>query len=318
LESIRALCVTADPGLRRLVRRAFLAIGVQVEFMETCADLTALAPLPQDLVVVDHASARSGALAGALDRLPARPRVMLLGDALSGGEYLGLLRHEGCDHLLGRQEPHGPPDLIDEDELVITSVKLLRGSDIFGLEKYLTWGVALREREVASYHEKRAAIDEVGAHAREVGCRRQLAARIETVVDELLMNALYDAPSSVRPGSSGTGTGASAVGSQRALLRYGCDGRFFGIAVLDRYGGLSKQSILDHLDSPGAGGQPGGSGVGPGAGLGLYLVLNSVTRLVANIRPGAATEVIGLVDLRGGAREQYHRARSLSIFLDAA
>src|SRR5262249_15236244 len=193
---------------------------------------------------------------------------------------------------------------VDEDEVVITTVKLLTG-DIFGMEKYLTWGVSILEREVTGYDDKRLAIARVADHAREVGCRRQMVARIETACDELLMNALYDAPAAAN--------GKAPTKTEPALLRYGCDGAFFGLSVRDAYGPLRKQAILHNIErardeqvTPRA---PDASETG-GAGLGLYFILSSATRFIANIDPGKSTEVICLFDMRGTARDFHYRAKS--------
>ena len=304
------ICVTTNLALRKVLRRTLSAAGSEVEFVDRCEDVAAQEGAPVDLIIVDDAGKCEG-LAGFLERVGTATKVVLLGDPEA---FIELLRKEGCDHLIGRDGD------VEEDEIVVTSVKLLRG-DLFGVEKYLTWGVPIHAREIASYDEKRIAIREVTELAREMGCRRQLVARVETVTDELLMNALYDAPASrygCRPLFQGKGRpGAGPVTDQVARLRFGCDGRFFAVAVTDSFGELRKSNILDHLERarderglPRVAGDEGGGG-----GLGLYFILNSVTRFIANIQPGQATEVICLFDLRGGARDYCYRAKSLSIFV---
>ncbi|HEY3359597.1 MAG TPA: hypothetical protein VGQ83_40480 [Polyangia bacterium] len=312
-----AVCVTANPALRRILRRSLFAAGTQVDFVDECAQVLTREGPPPDLIVVDEAATRDG-LGEMLAQLGAAAKVVLLGDTSASDSVVDLLRFEGCDHLIGRDEQ------VDEDELVITSAKLLRGSDLFGVEKYLTWGVPVRDLTIASYDEKRTAIRDVTDYAREVGCRRQLVARIETVTDELLMNALYDAPAQrfgCRPLFQGKGRpGAGPVTEECATLRYACDGRNFAVAVRDNYGELRKSNILDHLARaraekglPKLTGEEGGGG-----GLGLYFILNSVTRFIANIQPSRATEVICLFDLRAGTRDFHYRAKSLSIFVEPA
>jgi hypothetical protein len=311
--SQRALCVTGNLALRKVLRRTLSAAGTTVEFVDRCEDLLAQEGPPIDLVVVgDMASA--GSLPEILPRLGPAAKVVLLGRPFDATTTLEIMRQDGFDHLLG-----GDAEL-EEAEIVVTSIKLLRG-DLLGVEKYLTWGALIHAREVASYDEKRLAIREVTDVAREMGCRRQLVARIETVTDELLMNALYDAPASrygCRPLFQGKGRpGAGPVTDQVAQLRFGCDGRYFAVAVCDAFGELRKNAILDHLERardekglPRVGGEEGGGG-----GLGLYFILNSVSRFIANIQTGQATEVICLFDLRGGARDYHYRAKSLSIFV---
>ena len=311
--SQRALCVTGNLALRKVLRRTLSAAGTTVEFVDRCEDLLTLEGPPVDLLVVDDV-ANAGALPEILPRLGPAAKVVLLGGPFDAATTLDVMRQDGVDHLLGTDGE------LEEQEIVVTSVKLLRG-DLLGVEKYLTWGAQLHCRKVASYDEKRVAIREVTELAREMGCRRQLVARVETVTDELLMNALYDAPASrygCRPLFQGKGRpGAGPVTDQVAELRFGCDGRYFAVAVRDAFGELRKSNILDHLERardekglPKIGGEEGGGG-----GLGLYFILNSVSRFIANIEPGKATEVICLFDLRGGARDYFYRAKSLSIFV---
>src|SRR5262249_36517917 len=157
--------------------------------------------------------------------------------------------------------------------------------DIFGVEKYLAWGALVQERTVASYDDKRAALAELTRFAAGAGARRQVTARIEAVADELLMNALYDAPAVRR----GVEPGAAVLDpSVPALLRYACDGQVLGIAVRDQYGELTKEAILDSVARARAQRTPQSRG---GAGLGLHMVVCSVVRFVANIDPGRLTEV---------------------------
>jgi hypothetical protein len=238
---------------------------------------------------------------------------VVLGESLAEDQIIEVLRKPAIDHVITQLNE------ADEDELVVSATKLLRG-DIFGLEKYLAWGVLVHEREVADYDEKRESILEVAEFAKEAGARRQVVARIESVTDELLMNALYDAPAvryGVRPRiGERSRAGLGPLGGERALLRYACDGRYFAVSVKDSYGELRKDAILDHLARARA--QRGTPKLtdkeGGGAGLGLYFVISSVTRFIANIHPGQMTEVICLFDLRATGREQEMCARSLHIF----
>jgi hypothetical protein len=311
--SQRALCVTGNLALRKVLRRTLSAVGTTVDFVDRCQDLPEQQGPPVDLVVVDDV-ANVGALPQILSRLGPAAKVVLLGGSFDAATTLDIMRQEGFDHLLG-----GDCEF-DEDEIVVTSVKLLRG-DLLGVEKYLTWGVQIHCRDVASYDEKRVAIRDVTEFARGMGCRRQLVARVETVTDELLMNALYDAPASRfggRPQFQGRGRpGAGPVTDQVAALSFGCDGRYFAVAVRDTFGELRKSNILDHLERARAeGGMPRvGDEAGGGGGLGLYFIFNSASRFIANVQPGQATEVICLFDLRGGARDFHYRAKSLSVFV---
>jgi hypothetical protein len=160
----------------------------------------------------------------------------------------------------------------------------------------------------------------VAAHAANVGARRQLVTRIESVTDELLMNALYDAPA-IHHGSSRHARVEKRADTLRpaeeaALLHYASDGRYLAVSVRDDYGELHKDAILEHVSRARAErGRPllSQSETG-GAGLGIYFILSAATRFIANIQPGERTEVICLFDLRQDGRTARTCAQSLHIF----
>ena len=182
-------------------------------------------------------------------------KVVIIGESLADNDFVALMRQHPFDNIIDSAEP-------DESELVVTSVKLLSG-DIFGLDKYLSWGADLHTVEVDGYENKRLAITEVSDFAKQLGARRKPLAQIENVTDELLMNAIYDAPAAAE--SSGE---AASSNAKPASISYGCDGRFFGISVVDYYGKLKKNTILDNLlRARESGGRPR-DGVGVGAVLG--------------------------------------------------
>ena len=240
-------------------------------------------------------------------------KIIAIGDSIDDDEVLAFLRSQPMNHVIS--DPHAS----DERELLVTSVKLLSG-DIFGLQKYLAWGVKIHEIDVRSYDQKRTALLDIANHARVVGARRQLIARIESVTDELLMNALYDAPAISKGKSRRTRIDEASEEhpseEESALLRYACDGRYFAVSVQDNYGELHKEAIIDHLSRARAErGRPNMAvSESGGAGLGLYFILSSVTRFVANIDPGERTEVVCLFDLRQSGREANSCAESLHIF----
>jgi hypothetical protein len=308
----RALCVTGNPHRRRALRRTLQAVGSAVDFTEAAEVPTWAGPKP-DLLVLDRDARRDLDLQRLGEQFGESTKIVVLGESLDDASTVSLLRQHSLDHLIADSEDP------DDAELVITTVKLLR-NDIFGLEKYLAWGVMVHERDIAGYTDKRAVLLEVAEYAKEAGARRQTIARIESVADELLMNALYDAPA-VRYGvrarvGERARSGLGPLGKETAKLRYACDGRYFALSVRDNYGELTKEAILDNLSRARAerGNPRSGSDDGEGAGLGLYFILSAVTRFIANIQPGIATEVVCLFDLKATGREVEACARSLHIF----
>jgi hypothetical protein len=294
--TFHAICVTEDTSLRRTLRRSLQGAGSTIEFAAVeGADVLGGA----DLFIVDTEARRRLDVRRLGERTGAQ--LLVVADTVTEAAVIDLMRAREVNHVVSTT---------DDAALLVTSGKLQRG-DIFGIEKYLAWGALVRERTVKGYDEKRRALAELLEFAVEAGARRQLAARIETVADELLMNALYDAPA-LRHGVAPLAA-ANLDPDVPAVLRYGSDGKSIGVSVRDAYGELTKEAILDSLarahDRRGPKDVPGG-----GAGLGLHMVIRSVVRFVANLDPGRATEVIGMFRLDATGREQDTCARSLHIF----
>ncbi len=300
----RAVCLTRSLVLRRTLRRTFHATGTAVEF----ADDLPVADPADAVIVVDRAAccglddARAASLGDSRG-------LIVIGGSIEDDEVLAALRRERWNHAI--REPEEP----DDAELVVTTTKL-RSGDLFGLEKYLAWGVQIDDRTVSDYGGKRDALDEVAASAREAGARRTTVARIENVVDELLMNAMYDAPAAARGDATMRPDPTTATRGANARLRWASDGRHFAVSVEDRYGALTKADILDHLARARAtrGAPRSGEDGRAGAGLGLYFVLASVTRFIANLEPGRRTEVVCLFDLKLTGVASEACARSLHVF----
>ncbi len=302
-----ALCITRNAALKRTLRRTLKAVGSSVEFSD---HFSAEKAMGAALIVIDQDCRKQGDATN-IQVVGLGGKIIIMGESLEDDEVVRLLRKLPMNHVIS-DEP-------DEAELVVTSEKLLSG-DIFGLEKYLAWGAKIHEKEIVTYTDKRRSLIEVSAHATEVGARRPIIAKIESVTDELLMNALYDAPA-IRDGISrqariNRSTVEAIPDEEAALLRYASDGKYFAVSVQDNYGELHKDAILDHLTRARAEkGRPKEAHEGSGgAGLGLYMILSSVTRFIANLDPRHRTEVICLFDLRKSGRTAQAVAQSLHIF----
>ncbi len=285
----RALCVSDDPGVRRDVGDALAGAGYAVDACDA---------LPPDcgaavLIVIDRAARQAAGQRLCGMGAP----VVVVGDNLDDEALFSLMADAPVSHLV--EDPR-------DRDLGITSEKLASG-DLFGLEKYLTPGARVGERVVASDGDRRAAIGEIGAWAEATGARRPVVHRLANVVDELLMNALFDAP-----------TADSPAGDRRAVLRFGRDEQALAVSVTDLFGSLSQRDIIDNIRRARTErGRPQAETLTQrGAGLGLYFILANVASLVVNIDPGRRTEVVCLFDLvRRDLRPAVPRGvRSLHVF----
>lgn len=291
----RAICVSRDPGVRSVVATALAAAGIAVEHHDELGEIVDGA----DLLVVDRATRE---LAGSALQEVTIP-VVVVGDDLDDDGLVTLMIEAPVSHLVGDPTTR---------ELGITSEKLV-SRDLFGLEKYLARGTKVGERAINDAEHKRAAIAEICAWAESIGARRPIIHRIANVVDELLMNAMIDAPRESQPTLSLAPAGTISPMQQRALLRWGSDGTQIAVSVDDGFGAIRQRDVIDHVRrARHEHGRPNPDD--PGAGLGLYLVLANVASLIVNVDPGRRTEVVCLFDLSRRGPAVVSRARSLHVF----
>jgi hypothetical protein len=180
----------------------------------------------------------------------------------------------------------------------VTAQKLLTG-DIFGIEKYLPEGTQVHYSRLRDFEGRSRAIDTVLEYAEASKMRRQVRTAIGQVCEELLMNALYDAPvddqgqqifAEVDPHDR-----TKSRSPRPVSIRYAATESQFAIAVRDRFGRLAKNTILAYIEkclhSPVQIDRKT-----YGAGLGLYLVANAAGTYVVNVAYGIATEVVCTFD----------------------
>jgi CheY-like chemotaxis protein len=198
------------------------------------------------------------------------------------------------------------------EALTITAQKLIRG-DLFGAEKYLLWGTELHATTLTRASQRSYIVGELGEQVRERGLSDRIASMAMLVADELLSNAVHNAPVDDR----GTHYRAELVrhrdleldGRHRVVLRWGCDGRYLTVEVNDAFGSLSRDTILRALVHNGV------KEAGGGAGMGIALAYRSCDHLVFNLAPGKRTEVIALIDVRYPPGERVP-ASSYNVFVE--
>lgn len=206
------------------------------------------------------------------------------------------------EHLVAYLEDERVNHVIVGDELDrgvhVTAQKLLSG-DLFGIEKYLPIGTPVQYVRIHDFAGRGQAIETVQAYAEKEKFRRQTRQAIGQVCEELLMNALYDAPvdETGRPLFADVDPHErTSIGSPRPVsLRFAATEHQFAVAVRDRFGRLAKSTILayirkclqaaDQIDRKTS-----------GAGLGLYMVASATASYVVNVANDVATEVICTFD----------------------
>jgi hypothetical protein len=229
-----------------------------------------------------------------------------------------LLRDQPLNNLIAKQGGiSAVKERIDETELIVTCQKLF-AKDIFGLEKYIaTWGVQSNEHRITSTADKKAALRQLRNYLQKLDCYSSINNSVLWVADELLMNAMFNAPRDAegKPKYADHDRSNLQLESGEAVsMKYCCDGRHIALSVRDPFGSLDREVMLKYLN------RCLGNSVEleereAGAGLGLYIVFNSITQLAFNIHAGVATEVIALFYIRAGPRAFNGSGKSLNIFL---
>jgi hypothetical protein len=234
------------------------------------------------------------------------------GDRLALAKVLGRLRDHAhvtvvtqeapLDHLVAYLEDERVNHVVVGDELdrgvFVTAQKLLSG-DLFGIEKYLPSGTPVQYLRIHDFDGRTQAVDTVVAYAEAEKFRRQTRQSIAQVCEELLMNALYDAPvdEGGRPLFADVDPHERVrLGSPRPVsLRYAATEHQFAVAVRDRFGRLAKSTILAYIHKClAADDQIDRKAMG--AGLGLYMVASATAAYVVNVAHDVATEVICTFD----------------------
>jgi CheY-like chemotaxis protein len=301
------LIVHPDRKTQRLVHRILGVTGYRIELADTIAQGSAM-----------------------LDSL--RPRLVVTDAALDPAyaEFLGLARAHGaeaCMTLHGTPTADRVPQILGlgavtnllvhampvlAEELTITAHKLMQG-DLFGVEKYLLWGTRLHETTLERASERMAIVAELEAELMRRGQSARTARMVRLVADELISNAIHNAPVDDAGvhylADSARDAELELAGRHRVRVRWGCDARYVAVEVNDFFGSLDRDTALASL------GKQAVREVGGGAGLGVAMAYRSCDHLVFNLAPGRRTEVIALVDVRYPPSEQ-PPASSYNVFVE--
>jgi CRP-like cAMP-binding protein len=190
--------------------------------------------------------------------------------------------------------------------ILTTLIKVLT-QDLFGFEKYLSWGVDVQSRQVQSSLDRPKLRDEMIEYFTKLGIRTTFLERCNTVTEELLMNAIYDAPVDVQGHSIFNNlsrkTTVTLEPHQQGQLRYGSDGVFLAVSVTDPFGALTKDIIFKYLETCYHGNPESVESEKGGAGRGLHQIIENSDLTIFNVRSGIQTEVICLFYIESFRKE---------------
>jgi hypothetical protein len=315
----RVLFYDPDPKVVRIAERALTATGSDVTTVATEAALAQQIEVDGfDLMMVnfDPALRDNAQWSGILDRFGERfPRTKVVLHVTSRTEdYLPMLKERRfLRNLIAKNDAP-----LEAEELIRTSEKLLR-ADIFGLEKYLLWGVQPYRVRIDDSRLKLDYVRQVSEYAVRLGCSPRTVEMIETVVDEVVTNAIFNAPrdQTGRPKYAHLDRREPVTlePAEAAELQFACDGDYIGLAQIDPFGGLTQETVVTYLNRCLVKGPEQVETKSGGAGIGLFRVFQSLSKFVINVEPGRRTEVIALIDLRLPMKKFKQFPKSFHIFL---
>jgi hypothetical protein len=289
--ALRDRLVVAHPD-RKAQRSLQRLVGATLCKVDVVADADALTAAidPTTVVIVDAAIAQSRPQ---LRDNPARAWIAVPGEgnAPADAALTATLLAGGWDHVVAHPMP------ILAEELLATVQKLMR-RDVFGLEKYMSWGAEVRSYTLDDARDRDAAVAELAKDVVAVGLPERVGSLVSVIADELIANALYAAP------VDGSGTrvrahdprdqGRALTGRDAVSVRWATDARYLAIEVRDRWGSIDPAAIGKRLAHSG---KPGSAPAGE-SGMGLQLAYACCNQFVINCAPSHVTEVITLLDVR--------------------
>ncbi len=311
----RVLVAHASRPARRHLVRALSVAWAEVSAVDAAADaIDALTAREADLFVVD----------GAMCVGPDGEALLRAVEGAPGCRMLALVPREGvsclADVLDGRPVPHllAHGGALVPDALPATAVKLLR-RDLFGVDKYLGWGVTPREFWLSTTADRYEVVAAIGEDLRRAGFGKWVESRMLLVADELVSNAIYHAPvcgDGQREHSDARRDEFRYLSRREQVrVRTAFDGRYAGLEVTDQFGSLERRSLFGHLtDVLRERKVRNVKLAGGGAGVGLAITYSSCDHLVFNIARGRRTEAIALFDTAARASERRGAVPSLSVF----
>lgn len=245
---------------------------------------------------------------------PAQTRILAFSAEHWGTESLTRGLHALRPNVLLRQSASP----VDTRELSTTLSKLATG-DIFGLDRYLSHATQRLVMDVGSSDEMVAMLERANTLIASTALRRRVKEHVLFTVDELLTNALFNAPldaEGLPVYRASERTHSVLLPPEKAVrVEIAADDHTVGVSVTDRFGSfeveelqallLESTSMQPHKIREGSTG---------GAGIGLKQVIRAVSGLVFNIEPGRRTEVLALFDVLPSYRGYVQRPKSLSVF----
>jgi hypothetical protein len=121
----------------------------------------------------------------------------------------------------------------------------------FGLSHLLKPGTKIQVVKLSLTSQKQNAVEAIKAYLLAAKFQSRMCAVVANAVDELLMNAMFDAPIDDLGKPTLSATPRSTVikleGKHQVEMHVGYDGKYVGVSAVDYFGSLDKQKLLSHI-----------------------------------------------------------------------
>lgn len=179
------------------------------------------------------------------------------------------------------------------------------------LSDLLGWGATIVKWRPRSSEDRDRIVAEVAAWAERAGAPPRIAERLAELAHELLMNAMYDAPTDSRGRPRYSHNRKQDIFLEDAevpTLRLGTDGEHIALQAHDPFGGLRRHHVFEGITrglSARDGGRPDAvlDTSRGGAGLGMLKIYSAGAMLVIDVAPRSSTVVTSFYDLDVNPRE---------------
>ncbi|MEW6056359.1 MAG: hypothetical protein AB1540_07070 [Bdellovibrionota bacterium] len=207
------------------------------------------------------------------------------------------------------------------DLALISRLFLLASAEkAFGLERFFVTEAKMQSVVLTKSLQKKVIIESLKGHLTKLGFKSRVATVIATATDELIMNAIFDAPVNDLGKHTHSQTPRNAafelLEKNAVEMKVGFDGNTLGISVIDHHGSLDKRKLLtQHLGKTYESRQYEAKSITAGAGLGLTHVYRNCGGIVFVCEAGGRTEVNIFYKKTASFKDFKDQFRFLSTFM---
>jgi hypothetical protein len=288
----KVLLLEPNKKQQNIIKTAVGSAGVELLITSTIEEAQAAFPEKPDVILCEEASAEFLIWAQSQDFTG--ESVLIEPPQL---DFQRLLSLNFVQNVISR----APDDRAGTVKSLLTTLTKILHQNYFGIEKYLAWGTEIQSKKLTSSKDRESMREEMLEHFRSLGIRGALLDRVQIAAEEMMMNAVYDAPVDIQGKSLFNHlprtTEVRLHANQQPDLRFGCDGNLLAVSVQDPFGALPREVIIKYLESCYSNLAGTMNEAKGGAGRGLHQILESCDWTIFNVKPGERTEVIGLFDI---------------------